>query len=151
MSADEQAIETYLETLTPERKNAMETLRSTLKAHLPGGFQETFQYGMITYAVPLSTYPEGYHVKKNTPLSLISIASRKQSINLYHHGIYMDPGLLEWFQKAHQEKLNKKPDMGKSCIRFKSIDDDTLGLVAELSKRMDVETFIRLYESARNQ
>lgn len=104
---------------------------------------------MIAYVIPLDRYPKGYHVKENTPLAIMYVASQKHTINVYHSGIYMDSEKYNWFVDRHKELFGKKPDMGKSCIRFKKIDENVLQLVGELTRKYSVEEYINLYENAR--
>ena len=83
--------EDYINQVPEERKEVLQTLRKTIKDNLPEGFQECIQYGMIGYVVPHSIYPDGYHCDPKIPLPFMSFASQKNSINLYHSGIYADP------------------------------------------------------------
>lgn len=147
MRYDAKTIKEYLEMIPYERREPIQKLRSALQSHLPVGFSEELQYGMIAFVVPLTTYPKGYHAKKNTPLPFISIASQKHTINLYHGGIYNDSKLKMWFVKRYQTLFGRKPNMGQSCIRFKTVDDLTIQLVEELASKMTVEDVINFYEN----
>ena len=138
----------YIDQLPEDRKTALKQLRQTLLENLPEGFEETMSYGMIGYVVPHSRYPKGYHVDPKLPLPFINIASQKNYIALYHSGIYADKNLLEWFTKAYKKVQGKKPDMGKSCIRFKNPDAIPYELIAELTRKITPEAWIATYESA---
>lgn len=138
----------YLETLPDERKAVMAELRKTLIDNLPEGFREGMGYGMLCYSVPHSIYPPGYHCDPKLPLPFISLASQKNFIALYHMGIYADNELLEWFTAEYPKHAKYKLDMGKSCIRFKRIDDIPLALIAELARKITVDKWILTYESA---
>jgi hypothetical protein len=146
MRIDATNVEDYLKAVPLDRLDAIQSLRTVILDHLPEGFVEDFQYGMISYVIPLSLYPRGYHAKKETPLPLLSLAVQKRTINLYHMGIYAKPELLAWFTEAHKKKLDKKPDMGKSCIRFPHITPEVLSLVGELCTKMTPEELIQLQE-----
>jgi hypothetical protein len=137
----------YMNTLPEERKAAMQQLRATITAHLPAGFEETMSYGMIGYVIPLSSYPNGYHCKANEPLPLMNIASQKNFIALYHMGIYGSPELLAWFQAEYPKHCSSKLDMGKSCIRFKKMDQSPYALIAQLCEKLSPEAWIAQYES----
>jgi len=113
---------------------------------LPKGFVEGFGYGMIVYVVPLSIYPKGHHGIPNFPLPYVYIASQKNFIALYHLGIYASPALLEWFVKEYTIRCKHKPDMGKSCIRFKKIDQIPFSLIAELMQKISVDEWVKLVE-----
>ncbi|HTM66969.1 MAG TPA: DUF1801 domain-containing protein [Flavipsychrobacter sp.] len=136
----------YIETLPEEKKEAMIKLRDIIVQHLPEGFEERMSYGMITYVVPHSIYPNGYHCDPKQALPFLSIAAQKNFIAVYHMGIYSDPNLLEWFQKAYAEQCGNKLDMGKSCIRFKKPEQIPFGLMGELAAKMTPQEWITLYE-----
>ena len=104
------------------------------------------QYGMATWCVPLETYPAGYHCAKNTPLPFISVASQKNFVAFYHMGIYADPKLLDWFVGEFPKHSKKKLDMGKSCIRFKKMEDIPFELMGELCSKITVDQWIESYE-----
>ncbi|UQZ37633.1 hypothetical protein C2I18_21950 [Paenibacillus sp. PK3_47] len=141
--------EEYIHALPEDRKAAMDKLRKTIKDHLPDGYEETMYCGMITYAVPHSLYPPGYHVTPEDPLPLVSIASQKNFIALYHMGLYMYPELLSWFQSEYPKHVRTKLDMGKSCIRLKKVESIPYELIAELSGKITVQEYISLYENQK--
>ncbi len=136
----------YLNALPEERQVKIDHLRESIQTHLPSGFEETFQYNMITYVVPLKRYPKGYLNKKDTPLPFISIASQKHHIALYHMGIYMDESLLEWFETEYKNTVDHSLNMGKSCIRWKDTQKIPYSLIEELVSKMTVADFIAQYE-----
>lgn len=140
----------YIDSLPEDRKLAMEKLRTITAANLPAGFKETIGYGMLCYVVPHSTYPNGYHCDPKLPLPFLSIASQKNFIAVYHMGIYMDKNLLDWFTAEYPKHVKTKLDMGKSCIRFKKMDQIPYELLAELFQKMTVEEWISNYESVLN-
>ena len=140
--------EDYINQVPEERQNALKKLRKTIKEHLPNGFEEGIQYGMIGYYVPHSIYPDGYHCSSKEPLPFMSFASQKNSINLYHSGIYAKPQLHDWFVSEFPKHSKRKLDMGKSCIRFKKAEDIPFDLIAELCAKLTVEEWIDIYESA---
>ena len=137
----------YIAALPPERKAAMEELRQNILENLPTGFSETMSYGMIGYVVPHSIYPAGYHCDTKLPLPFINIASQKNFIALYHMGIYLDNELLDWFVSKFQEQSKSKLDIGKSCIRFKRMDQIPYKLIGQLASKISVHEWISKYES----
>lgn len=137
----------YIAALPPERKAAMEELRQNILENLPTGFSETMSYGMIGYVVPHSIYPAGYHCDTKLPLPFINIASQKNFIALYHMGIYLDNELLDWFVSEFQEQSKSKLDIGKSCIRFKRMDQIPYKLIGQLASKISVHEWISKYES----
>ena len=139
--------EDYISQVPEERQDALMKLRKTINDNLPKGFEEGIQYGMIGYYVPHSIYPDGYHCNPKEPLPFMSFASQKNSINLYHGGIYAIPELHDWFVSEYPKHCKRKLDMGKSCIRFKKIDEIPYELIGELSSKITVEEWIDFYET----
>lgn len=146
MQSKATTVQAYLQELPADRRQAIEALREVILQHIPEGFQETMSYGMIGYVVPHQLYPPGYHCKPQDPLPLMNIASQKNFIAIYHMGLYAQPALLDWFQQAHATASPKKLDMGKSCIRYKKLDDIPLHLIGELASKMTPTEWIALYE-----
>ena len=146
MQSKAQSPDDYMNEIPADRLEAMQLLRSTIKDNLPKGFKEGMSYGMLTYVVPFDLYPAGYHCAKDQELPFISIASQKNSINLYHMGIYADENLLNWFVAAYPQHCKSKLDMGKSCIRFKKPADIPYDLIAALCQKMTPDQWIALYE-----
>lgn len=140
-------VKEYLNQIPDARKKAFEELRDAIINNLPKGFEETFQYGMISYVVPHSIYPNGYHVSPDQALPFVSIANQKNFIALYHMGIYAEPSILNWFVNEYPKYCKRKLDMGKSCIRFKKPDDIPYKLIEELISKISCNTWIEIYES----
>ena len=137
----------YIEQLSEERQVVIEELRKSILQNLPKGFSETMSYGMIGFVVPHSIYPIGYHCDPKLPLPFISIASQKSFVAVYHMGIYADNKLLEWFSNEYPKHSKAKLDMGKSCIRFKKMDNIPYKLIGELAGKMSLKEWIKLYET----
>ncbi|MGG5211048.1 DUF1801 domain-containing protein [Chryseobacterium sp. MIQD13] len=137
----------YISKIPEERQEVFKKLFDTVNNNLPKGFQENVSYGMVGWGVPLETYPAGYHCAPGTPLPFMALASQKNFIAFYHMGIYADPKLLEWFVAEYPKYSKRKLDMGKSCVRFKKMDDIPFELIAEVSKKMTVENWINIYET----
>jgi hypothetical protein len=136
----------YVDSLTTERKATISKLRDVILKNIPKGFKEEMGYGMLGYIVPHSIYPKGYHCDPKLPLPFMGLASQKNAISFYHMGIYANPQLLEWFVKEYPKHSKAKLDMGKSCIRFKKMDDIPYKLIAELTKKMSAKEWVKLYE-----
>ncbi len=140
--------EQYLSELPEDRKEAMLKLRNAIKENLPQGFEEVISYGMLGYVVPHSIYPSGYHCNPKLPLPFINLASQKNFIALYHMGIYANKNLESWFVSEYPKHVKTKLDMGKSCIRFKKMDDIPFDFIGELAAKVSVEDWISNYEKA---
>ncbi len=138
--------EDYISQLPTERKMVISKIRECILKNLPEGFEEQISYGMLGYVVPHKLYPDGYHVKPELPLPFVNLASQKNYVALYHSGIYADEKLLEWFVKEFPKHCKRKLDMGKSCVRFKSMDDIPYDLIGELCSKITVQDWINLYE-----
>jgi uncharacterized protein YdhG (YjbR/CyaY superfamily) len=130
----------------PERRAAFERLRAVVLDNIPDGFEECISYGMIGYVVPHRLYAPGYHCDPKLPLPFVSIAAQKNFIALYHMGVYAVPALHDWFVAEYPKHAKTKLDMGKSCIRFKKIEDIPYELVAQLLQKMTVEDWVGVYE-----
>lgn len=139
--------EDYISQVPEERQETLKKLRKVINTNLPKGFEEGIQYGMIGYFVPHSIYPDGYHCTPTEPLPFMSFASQKNSVNLYHSGIYAVPKIHDWFVNEYPKHCKRKLDMGKSCIRFKKLEEIPFDLIGELSTKLTVDEWIQIYES----
>lgn len=148
MQSSATTVDAYLESLPDDRKQAMNSLRDVIKQNLPKDFEETMQYGMISYVVPHSLYPQGYHCKPKDALPFMSIGSQKNFIVLHHLGIYGDTELLDWFLQAYTKVATSKIDMGKGCVRFKKVDQIPFEVIGELAAKFTVAQWIEKYEAA---
>lgn len=146
MSKSAETPDQYVASLPDERKEVIQRLRNIFQKNLPKGFTEQMSYGMIGYVVPHSLYPAGYHCSPELPLPFLSIASQKAGIHVYHMGLYADTHLLVWFTSEYPKHCKTKLDMGKSCIRFKKLENIPYELLAELAKKMTPQDWIDLYE-----
>lgn len=146
MTKEIKSVQEYINSIDQDKQKPFEELRKIILKNLPKGFEEGINYGMIGYFVPLSIYPEGYHCNPKDPLPFLSIASTKAGFSFYHMGIYVDEKLLSWFEKEYPKYSKTKLDMGKSCIRFKKMDQVPLKLIGELVSKVSVKDWISLYE-----
>ncbi len=150
MQSSAKTVEEYINSLSPERKEAITALRDTILKYLPKGYEETMQYGMISYVVPLSLYPDGYLGRKNELLPYASLASQKNHIAVYLSNVYGDKELSDRFIKEYKA-TGKKLDMGKSCVRFKKLDDIPLDVIGYAIAATSVEEYIKIYEDGRSK
>jgi len=139
--------EDYIKQLPEERRIVIQKIRECILKNLPKGFEETMSYGMLGYVVPHTLYPAGYHCTPELPLPFLNIASQKNFVAVYHMGIYAQKDLYDWFTKEFPKYAKRKLDMGKSCIRFKYMDDIPYELIEELVKKMTVDDWITVYEN----
>jgi len=139
--------EQYLSELPEDRRIVMEKLRKVALENLPQGYQEVMSYGMLGYVVPHEHYPNGYHCNPKLPLGFFNIASQKNSINIYHMVLYSDKNLHDWFVAEYPKHCKSKLDMGKSCVRFKKLDDIPYDLIGELLSKISVTQWIEMYEN----
>ena len=149
MQSKAKTVDDYLAELPADRREALEQLRKVFKRSLDKKIVEHMNYGMIGYSVPHSVYPPGYHCDPKLPLPFAGMASQKQAISIYLFGLYMDEAEMTAFQKAWKA-TGKKLDMGKSCIRFKRIEDVPLDLLATTLEGMTVDRFVGTYEASRH-
>jgi len=146
MKSTAKTIEEYLDELPEVRRVVIEKLRTTILNNLPAGFSEEMNYGMIGYIVPLATYPAGYHCSPNTPLPSLNITSQKNFVGLYHMGIYANKELDNWFVSEFSKYSKGKLDMGKSCIRFKNMNDIPFELIGKLVSKVSPDDWVEQYE-----
>jgi hypothetical protein len=153
MQSKAATVEVYLAELPAERRKVIQAIREVILANLDPSAQEGMQYGMIGYFVPHSVYPAGYHCDPKQPLPFICLAAQKTHFAIYMMGLYTGGDcdnptpLAKWFHKE-LEKLDRRLDMGKSCIRFKKLVDLPLELIGRTVKRQSVAQFIRQYEKS---
>jgi hypothetical protein len=140
--------EDYMNQIPEERQAPMKKLRAVIKKNLDKGFEEGMNYNMIGFYVPHSKYPNGYHCDPKLPLPFMNIASQKNFIAVYHMGVYAKKELLDWFVSEYPKHCKYKLDMGKSCLRFKKIEDIPYELIGELTSKMSADEWISIYENA---
>jgi uncharacterized protein YdhG (YjbR/CyaY superfamily) len=138
----------YLSNLPEDRKEVMQKLRNSIIKNIPQGFEEVMSYGMLGFVVPHTIYSDGYHCDPKLPLPFMNLASQKNFIALYHMGIYANEQLYNWFVAEYPKHCKAKLDMGKSCIRFKKMDDIPFELIGELAGKVSVTDWIKTYETA---
>src|SRR5690606_17764719 len=147
MKANGTTVEEILANVPEERKEAFNKLHQVIVANLPEGFAPGISYGGLGYVVPHTVYPSGYHCKPIEPLPFAGIASQKNSINFYHMGMYAQPELYDWFVNEYAQYSSRKLDIGKSCVRFKKVDDIPFELIGALMQKMSLADWLTLYES----
>ena len=145
MRSEATSVDEYLAELPEERRVALETVRDTILANLPDGYEEAMNWGMITYQVPLETFPDTYN---GEPLMYAALASQKNHMAVYLTSVYALPGRAEEFEAAYRA-TGKRYDMGKSCVRFRKLDDLPLDLIGRTIAAVDLETFVTDSEDAR--
>ncbi len=136
--------EEYLESLPDDRREVVSAVRDVVLRNLPAGYVETASAGMITYSVPLERFPDTYNKQ---PLGYVALASQKSHVALYMMGAYADPAQARWIEEEFA-RAGKKLDMGKSCIRFRKLEDLPLDVIGEAVSRMPPEELIALHDAA---
>lgn len=140
-------VDAYLASLPEDRRKTIRAVRDVVRKHLPKGYEEGMEYGMIYYYVPLSRYPETYN---GYPLCYAGLSAQKNHNALYLLGVYGDGTKAKRFKEGFA-KAGKKLDMGKSCVRFKTVDDLALDAVAEAIAAVPVDAYVEIYEKSRLQ
>ncbi len=142
-----QTVEEYLAELAPDRREAINAVRKVILDNLPTGYEEMMQFGMIGYVIPLERYPVTYNKQA---LQYAALASQKHYMSVYLMNVYGDPDSEQWFVEQYRAS-GKKLNMGKSCVRFKKLDDLPLDLIGRAIARTPVEAYIEVYEAARGK
>jgi hypothetical protein len=145
MHSDATSVEEYLASLPDDRRTAINAVRDTVNANLPDGYVETMAFGMIGWGIPLEDYPDTYN---GQPLGVAALASQKNHMALYLMGLYSSEPELEWFKQQYADR-GLKLDMGKSCLRFKRLEQVPLDVVGEVIAKVPPALFIERYEAAR--
>lgn len=138
MKSKAETVADYLAEMPPARREAIEKVRETILQNLPEGYEEVMNWGMITYQVPLEVYPDTYNKQ---PLMYAALANQKNHMAVYLTGIYMDEELNQEFEASYK-KTGKRYDVGKSCVRFRKLDDLPLPLIGESIKAMEMDEFV---------
>ena len=146
MQSQATTVEQYLAELPEDRRAAISAVRNVILKNLNKGYEEGMQYGMIGYYVPHSLYPAGYHCDPKQPLPFACLASQKNYMSLYMMPVYCDDATETTF-RDEWIKAGKKLDMGKSCIRFKKVEDLALDLIGETIRRTSVKQWVEHYET----
>ena len=137
-------VEQYLKELPEDRRTAISAIRAMILKNLDKDFEEGIQYGMIGYFVPHRVFPDGYHCDPKQPLPFVSLASQKNHMAIYLMCIYM--GQTEDQFRSAWLKAGKKLDMGKSCIRFKKLEDVALDVIADVIRNITAKDFVARYQ-----
>lgn len=145
MQSKARTVAQYLKELPADRRAAVEEVRALVVANMDPLLEEGMQYGMISWYVPFSVFPDGYHTTPKQPLPFACLASQKNYLSLYLMSVYADgtPG-ENWFRTAWAAS-GKRIDMGKACIRFKRTEDLALDVIAEAFRRITVKDYLVHY------
>ena len=144
MHSDATTVKEYLDSLPEDRRAALSKVRTVIRKNLPKGVVERMNWGMITYEVPLSTYPDTYN---GQPLMFAALASQKRHMAVYLMGIYGSDDLRDWFEEAYRA-TGKRMDVGKSCVRFTKLDDLPLDVVGEAVGAVSLDEFLAMHDAA---
>ena len=144
MQSDAPTVEEYLASLPDDRREALTAVRTVIIANLPDGIVETMNWGMISYEVPLETYPDTYN---GQPLPYAALASQKQHMSVYLMGIYGSEALRERFEAAYRA-TGKRMDVGKSCVRFRKLDDLPLDVIGDAIGAVSLDAYLAFYDEA---
>ena len=145
--AEPGSVDEYIAALPEERRSAIASLRDLILTHLPEGYAEEMDFGMIAYVVPLAVYPQTYN---GHPLMYAALTSQKNYMSLYLMNIYGDPETHEWFTEEFKAR-GKKLDMGKSCVRFKNLDDLPMDVIGQAIAKTPFSEYIDIYEASRRK
>lgn len=147
MQSQAKTVEKYLAGLSSDRREVIEAVRKVILANLPEGYEEVMQYGMISYVVPLSYFPEGYLGRKNEPLLYLALASQKNYCALHLMCVYGNTEVNKWFVDAYKAS-GKKLDMGKACVQFKKLEDLPLELIGQVVARISMKDYVDFCKAA---
>ena len=141
------SVDEYLGELPEERREVIAAVRKVIRKHLPAGFQERMNWGMISYEVPLARYPTTYN---GQPLMYAALGAQKNYYAVYLIGLYSEGRPVGWFAEEFR-KAGKKLDMGKACVRFRKLEDIPLDTIGRAIAGTSVEKLISIYEESRGK
>jgi hypothetical protein len=144
VTSDARTPDEYIAALPDDRREAVRAVRGVVRDNLPAGFQEGMVSGMIGWYIPLERFPNTYN---GQPLGLAALASQKNYMSLYLNSVYGDPRTEAWFKDRYAAS-GKRLNMGKSCVRFRRLEDLPLDVIGDTIARVDLESFIATYEKA---
>ena len=147
VSSKETTPAAYLASLPPEHRKVIAAVRATIKKRLPKGYVETMNWGMLSYEIPLSRYPDTYNKQ---PLMYMALAAQKNNYALYMTGVSGDKVLMGRLTAAYKA-AGKKLDMGKSCLRFDKLADLPLEVIGDIVAATSVESRIEAAEAAKRK
>jgi hypothetical protein len=145
MRSEAQSPDEYIASLPEDRREAVGAVREVIRRNLPAGYEEGMFRGMIAYYVPLERFGDTYN---GEPLGLAGIASQKQYVSVYLLSVYGDPETEGWFRQRYAA-AGKRLNMGKSCLRFRRLDEVALDVIGETIARADLDTFVERHRAAR--
>jgi hypothetical protein len=143
--SDADPVAAYLDSVPTDRRPAIEAVRDVINANLPDGFEEGVEFGMLSWHVPLERYPDTYNGR---PLGIVALANQKHHMAVYLMGVYGDEADAAWFRERWLA-TGRPLHMGKSCVRFRGLDDVALDVLGEAVARTSVDEFLRRYEASR--
>lgn len=146
MKSEATTVREYLDALPDDRRKALKAVRKVIRDNLPDGYEEAINFGMIAYQVPLAKYPDTYNGK---PLMYAALASQKNHMAVYLTSIYMDDGKRAAFEKAYRA-TGKRYDVGKSCVRFRKLDDLPLPVIGDAIADIPADVFVDRVRSAQS-
>ncbi len=135
----------YINQLPEDRQGPVQKIYDIFRNAMPEGFAYQLNYGMPSAVIPHSLYEGGYHCAPELPVPFVSVASQKNFVALYHSGIYSIPEIHDWFVAEYPKHCKRKLDMGKSCIRFKKMEDIPFDLIEELMTKLTPQDFLDVY------
>jgi len=137
----------WLASVPADRKDAINAVRDVVNANLPSGYEETVDWGMLAWVVPLSTLPDTHN---DHPLLLAALGAHNKLMTIYLMTVYGDAKIRKEFETAYR-KSGKKLHMGGSCVHFKKLEDLPLDVVGNTIARVAVDKYVERYQSTRTK
>ena len=140
-----QTPEQYLDGLDPDRREVLAAVQGVVQDAMPPGYEQSVEFGMLSWAVPLARFPDTYNGR---PLGDVALAAQKRHFSLFLMGLYTSAERELAFRERWTAD-GRRLDMGKACLRFRRVDDLDLALVAEAVASTGVDEYLELYARAR--
>jgi len=142
------ATQAFWSGLSSEYRPLVKALSTAIRRGLDRRYAEGVMWGQLAWFVPLSVYPAGYHVLLGAPLPLCSVAVTRRHVALHLMGLACQGDLRDWFEQAWRA-TGQRLDMGRGCVRIRTLAEVPLELVTEVIRRQSVAALIAGYETAR--
>jgi uncharacterized protein YdhG (YjbR/CyaY superfamily) len=131
-----------------DKQNALQKLLTLIAAHIDSAYEERIAENRVSYVVPHTLFPAGYHCDPKKPLGYMSIVLQKNVLSIHHMGLYGSQKLMDWFMAEYPKHSKAKLDMGKACIRFKKMEDIPYDLIGQLAGKLSAQQWMDVYEAA---
>lgn len=155
MKSSATTVAAYLDSLPPDRRSAIESVRRVILENIrhlaseskgKSALEERMQYGVIAYCVPHHIWPHGHHTRPELPLMYMGLSSQKNDMVVYMLCLFRNEPMRARFEKAWKatgKKLTMNIAGMACCLRFKKVKDLALDVIAQTMRSMPVKSYLK--------